>query len=101
IAAAVNTSTARGGSFTPNIPSLNRRSRQGPSPQGGQGSQEPMGSCAGFLCPPSHNRTIDSQQYDSPNDPRYDRPYPRSGGGAAAEANKTQQPATDNRSHDT
>jgi hypothetical protein len=89
IAAALNTSTARGVNFTPNTPSLNRRSHQGPSPHRSPGSQESMGCCDG-LRPPSHNRTIDSQQYYSPNDPRYDGPYPRSGGGTAAEANKTQ-----------
>src|SRR5215211_3413302 len=57
------------------------------------------GSCEG-LSSPSHDRTIDSQQYDGSDDPRYDGPYPRSSGGAATEANKTQEPASEDRSND-
>src|SRR5215204_3509648 len=75
------------------------RSRRGASPQRSPGSQEPLGSCKD-LSPPSHERTIDSQQYDSSNDPRYDGPYPRSSGSAPTEANKTQEPASEDRSHD-
>src|SRR4030095_12485323 len=70
----MNTSTACGASFTPNTPSMNRFSRQGPSPQRGPGSQGPMGSCES-LSPPSHNRTIDSQQYDSSHETYDDRDY--------------------------